>query len=133
MLSFSQNFLIFLGQTHYIGTIVPIQQGLVIRSLLELYLLSIVARLSILNELIYYYVMCQCMSTFVHVDVTVQFTFFLVTKLNITIITSWDSLMIILVPQFLNISSLVPMRLEPSTKDVSEYINSVFKFKNRIN
>ena len=91
MLSFSQNFLIFLGQTHYIGTIVPIQQGLVIRSLLELYLLSIVARLSILNELIYYYVMCQCMSTFVHVDVTVQFTFFLVTKLNITIITSCDS------------------------------------------
>ena len=31
------------------------------------------------------------MSTFVHVDVTVQFTFFLVTKLNITIITSCDS------------------------------------------
>ena len=48
--------------------------------------------LSTLNELIYY-VMCYFTSTFVDVDGTAQFTYFLVTKLNITIITSCDSLL----------------------------------------
>ena len=51
----------------------------------------------LLNELIYYFVMCQCISTTVHADGAVQFTFFLVVKLNITNVTSYDSLIVILV------------------------------------
>ena len=45
----------------------------------------------------YYLVMCKCMSTTVRVNGTVQFTFFLVMRLNITIVTSCDSLIVILV------------------------------------
>ena len=40
----------------------------------------------------YYFVMCQCMSITIRVNGTVQFTFFLVMKLNITIATSCDYL-----------------------------------------
>ena len=34
----------------------------------------------------YYFVICKCMSTIVRVNGTVQFTFFLVMRLNITIV-----------------------------------------------
>ena len=46
----------------------------------------------------YYFVMCKCISTTVCVKSTVQFTFFLVMRLNITIVTSCDLLIVILVP-----------------------------------
>ena len=58
MLPFAQSFLISLVQKRYIVTIVPNQQALVVRSLLELYLFLKVTTLSILNELTYYHVMC---------------------------------------------------------------------------
>ena len=48
-------------------------------------------------DFFYYLVMCKCMSTTVRVNGTVQFTFFLVMKLNIAIVTSCDSLIVILV------------------------------------
>ena len=48
-------------------------------------------------DFFYYLVMCKCMSTTVRVNGTVQFTFFLVMRLNITIFTSCDSLIVILV------------------------------------
>ena len=35
--------------------------------------------------------MCKCMNTTVPVNGTVQFTFFFIMKLNITIVTSCDS------------------------------------------
>ena len=41
--------------------------------------------------------MCKYMSTTVRGDGTVQFTFFFIMRLNITVITSCDSLIIILV------------------------------------
>ena len=41
--------------------------------------------------------MCKCMSTAVRVNGTVQFTFFFIMRLNITIITSCDSPVVILV------------------------------------
>ena len=46
-------------------------------------------------DFFYYLVMCKCMSTTVHGNGTVQFSFFIM-RLNITIITSCDSLIIIL-------------------------------------
>ena len=52
----------------------------------------IVATLFLLNGFFYYLVMCKCMSTTVRVNGTLQFTFFLV----ITIVTSSDSLIVIL-------------------------------------
>ena len=48
----------------------------------------------------YYFVMCKCMSTTVYVNGTVQFTFLLVMRLNTVIVTSCDSLIVILAPQF---------------------------------
>ena len=42
----------------------------------------------------------KCMSTTVHVNLTLQFTFFLNMRLNITIVMSCDSLIVILVTQF---------------------------------
>ena len=57
----------------YIATIVPIQQGLVIRSLLDFYVL-IVSMSFLLNGLFYYLVICKCMGTTAHVNGTVQFT-----------------------------------------------------------
>ena len=41
--------------------------------------------------------MCKCMSTTVRVNGTAQFTFFLIMRLNIAIVTSCDSLIVILV------------------------------------
>ena len=41
--------------------------------------------------------MCECMSTTARVNGTVQFTFLLIMRLNITIITSCDSHIVILV------------------------------------
>ena len=41
--------------------------------------------------------MCKCMNTTDRGNGTIQFTFFLITRLNITIITSCDSLIVILV------------------------------------
>ena len=52
----------------------------------------------ILTEWTFYYlVMCTFMSTTVPVNVTVQFTFFLIIKLNITIVTSCNLIIAILV------------------------------------
>ena len=48
----------------------------------------------------YYIVICKCLSTIVRVTGTVQFTFFLVMRLNITIITVCDSFIVILVTHF---------------------------------
>ena len=67
------------------------------RSLLEFYLLLIVATSVLLNGLFYYFVMFKCMSTTVRVDGTVQFILFFVMRLNITIVTSCDSLIVIFV------------------------------------
>ena len=41
--------------------------------------------------------MCKCMSTNLRDNGTVQFTFFFIVRLNITIITSCDLLIVILV------------------------------------
>ena len=43
-------------------------------------------------DFFYYLVMCKCMSTTVRGNGTVQFTFFFIMRLNISIITSCDSL-----------------------------------------
>ena len=58
----------------------------------------IVAMLLLLNGLFNYLVMCTCRSTIVRVNGTVQFTFFSVMRLNITIVTSCNSLIVMLVP-----------------------------------
>ena len=50
--------------------------------------------------------MCKCMSTTVRVNGTVQFTFYLIVRMNITIITSCDSLIAILVTYFFFIIKL---------------------------
>ena len=47
-----------------------------------------------------YFVMCKCMRSFFHVNGTVQFTFFLIMRLNTTIVTSCDSLIVIFLPEF---------------------------------
>ena len=52
--------------------------------------------LFLLNGLFYYLVMRKCMSSTVRVNGTVQVTFFLTMRLNITIVTSCDSLILIL-------------------------------------
>ena len=58
----------------------------------------IVATLFLLNGLFYYHlVMCKYMRTTVRLNRTDQFTFFLIIRLNVTIITSYDSLIVILV------------------------------------
>ena len=54
----------------------------------------IVATLFLLNGLFYYFVMFKCMSTTVRVNGTVRFTFFLIMRLKITII-SCDLLIVI--------------------------------------
>ena len=61
------------------------------------YLLLIVATLFLLNGR---FIICiyKCMSTLVRVDGAAHFTFFLVIRLNITIVTSCDSLFVILLP-----------------------------------
>ena len=41
------------------------------------------------------YFLCKCLSTTVYINGTVQFTFFLVMRLNITTATSCDSLIIL--------------------------------------
>ena len=82
---------------HNIDTIVPIWHVLLIRPLLEFYLLLIVATLLLLNELCYF-VMGEYMTTIVRVNGTVQFTFVLVMRLSITIVMSCDSLFVIAVP-----------------------------------
>ena len=46
----------------------------------------------------YYFVKCKRMDTTVRVNGTVQFTFFLVMRLDITVVTSCDSLIAILAP-----------------------------------
>ena len=81
---------------HHIGTIVPIRQALVMRPLISFYLFLIVAPLFLLNGLFHYLVMCKCMSTTVGVNGTVHFNYFLVMRLNITIVTSCDLLTVIL-------------------------------------
>ena len=50
--------------------------------------------------------MCKCMSTTVRGNGAVQFTFFFIMRLNITIITSCDSLIVILVTYFFFIIKL---------------------------
>ena len=50
-----------------------------------------------MNDIFYYLVMCKYMSTTVRVNGTVQSTFFLVMRLNITIVTSCNLLIVILV------------------------------------
>ena len=62
----------------HIDTVVPTRQGFV--NLIDTKWIK-------LNGLYYYFVMCKCMSTTVHVNGTIQFTFFLIMVLNITIIT----------------------------------------------
>ena len=57
----------------------------------------IVAMLFLLNGLFYYLAMCNCVSTTVRLNGTVQFTFFLVMRLNSTIDTGCDSLIVITV------------------------------------
>ena len=79
---------------HYIGTIVPIWQSLVIRSLLEFHLFLFVSfhlLLILIQCSFYYFVMCKCMNTIFRVNGTVQFPFFLVMVLNITTVASCDS------------------------------------------
>ena len=44
--------------------------------------------------------MCKCMSTTVRVNCTVEFTFFLIMRLNITVVTICDLLIAIFVPYF---------------------------------
>ena len=44
----------------------------------------------------FYLVIGKCMSSTVRVKGTVQFTFFLIIRLKITIVTSFDSLIVIL-------------------------------------
>ena len=56
-----------------------------------------VATLFLLYGLFYYLVMLKCMSTTVRDNGTVQFTFVFIMRLNITIIMSCDSLIVILV------------------------------------
>ena len=51
-------------------------------------------------DFFYYLVICKCLSTTIRVYGTVQFTFFLVMKLNITIVTSCDLLIVTLVTSF---------------------------------
>ena len=54
--------------------------------------------LLLFNDLLYHYLlMCKCMSINVHLNGTVQFTFLSVIRLNITIVASFDSLIVILV------------------------------------
>ena len=57
----------------------------------------IVALLFLLYGLFYYLAMCKCMSVTVRGNGTVQFAFFFIMRLNITIMTSCDSLIVILV------------------------------------
>ena len=73
------------------------EQGLLIRSLLKFYFVLLVATLFFLNEHFYYLVMRKCISTTVRVNGTVQFTSFLAIRLNISIVTSCDSLIAILI------------------------------------
>ena len=47
-------------------------------------------------DFLHYLVKCKCMGTTVGVNGTVQFNYFLVMSLNITIVTSCDSLIVIL-------------------------------------
>ena len=54
----------------------------------------------------YYLVICKCMSTTVSGNGTVQFTFFFIMGLNFTIITSCDSLIVMLVLSFSSSLSL---------------------------
>ena len=65
--------------------------------------------------------MCKCMSTTVRGNGTVQFTFFFIMRLNITIITSCDSLIVILVTYFLM------MKLE---KGLKKHVQNVARIKN---
>ena len=53
------------------------------------------------NRTFYYFGMRKCLSTTVRVTSTVQFTFFLIMRLNITIVTSCDCTSINLVPQLI--------------------------------
>ena len=78
-------------------TLAPIRQGFAVSSLLEFYFVLIVAKLFLLNGLFYYLAICKCMSTTVCVNGTVQFTFFLVIRLHITIVTNCNSLVVIIV------------------------------------
>ena len=67
---------------------------------LRILFVLIVATLYLFNGLFCYFhylVICKCMSTTVHFNDTVQFTFFLVMILNITIIRNCNSLIVILV------------------------------------
>ena len=56
----------------------------------------IVTTIFLLNQ-VFIILSCECMSTTVHVNGTVQITFFWVMRLNITIVISCDSLVVIFV------------------------------------
>ena len=71
------------GQPSLNGNITSARFYLLDRYLLEFHLLLIVATLFLLNGP---FIVCMCMSTTVNVNDTVQFTFFLVMRLNITIV-----------------------------------------------
>ena len=66
--------------------------------------------------------MLKGMSTTVRVNGTVQFTFSFVTRPNITIVTSCDSLIVILVPYFLS------LKLENGSK---KQVQNVTEIKHR--
>ena len=71
--------------------------GLGNKIILRVLFALIVATLFLLNGLFYYFVTCKRMSITARVNGIVQFTFFLIIRFRITIITSCDSLIVILV------------------------------------
>ena len=95
LLELKEYLLVMRGQPSLNGNITSARFYLLDRYLLEFHLLLIVATLFLLNGP---FIMCMCMSTTVNVNDTVQFTFFLVMRLNITIVTSCDSLIATFAP-----------------------------------
>ena len=80
-------------QEHYIGTIAPTEKEQVIRSLLESVFNS--CYISLIEWTLCYFVIYRCMKTTVCYNNTVQFTFFLVMRLNITTVKRCDTLIVI--------------------------------------
>ena len=58
-------------------------------------------------DFFYYLIMCKCLSTTVCGNGTIQFTFFFIIRLNVTIITSYDLLIVILLTYFFFIIKLL--------------------------
>ena len=68
------------------------------RVFIRLYLFLIVAKLFLLHGFYYHFVIYKGMTTTVRIHGTVQFSFFLATILNSTIVSSCDLLIVILIP-----------------------------------